>query len=250
MNVHCTLIFRMGQNKMKDLSADSVGNRHTTLFLYMCVAFVVCLLVSNIIAGKVILVFGVVMTAGTIIFPITYILGDVFTEVYGFRAARRVIWIGFACNFFAVLVYLATIALPYPGFWKGQEAYVTVMGTSMRIFAASLTAYLFGSFLNAMSLSKIKVAMNGKRLWYRMILSSLLGHAVDTFIFTFVAFWGVYTNREIWEIVLCVYVSKCGYEIVLTPVTYAVINRVKKIDNIDVYDVGERYNPFFKGKAS
>jgi len=227
----------------------SSGSKHSNLFLYMCVAFIGCLLLSNLITGKLVQMFGMVFTAGLIIFPITYILGDIFTEVYGFDCSRRVIWIGFACNFFAVLIYLGTLSLPYPEFWNDQQAYVTVLGISSRIFLASLVAYLFGEFLNAMTLSKIKVAMEGKRLWFRTILSSIIGHAFDTVIFITIAFWGVYDVSVIWQMILFEYTWKCGYEIVLTPVTCFIIRLVKKTENIDVYDVGEKYNPF-KSTAS
>jgi queuosine precursor transporter len=228
---------------------NNLGGKNSNLFLYMCVAFIGCLLLSNLITGKLVQIFGMVFTAGLIIFPITYILGDIFTEVYGFNCSRRVIWIGFVCNFFAVLIYLGTLSLPYPEFWNEQNAYVAVLGTSTRIFIASLVAYLFGNFLNAITLSKIKVAMNGKKLWYRTILSSLVGHAFDTVIFITTAFWGVYDTSVIWQMILFEYVWKCGYEILLTPVTCYVIKLVKKTENIDVYDIGEKYNPF-RGTAN
>jgi uncharacterized integral membrane protein (TIGR00697 family) len=216
----------------------------------MCVAFVGCLLLSNLITGKLIQVFGMVLTAGLIIFPITYILGDIFTEVYGFNSSRRVIWIGFACNLFAVLIYLGTLSMPYPEFWHNQNAYVTVLGTSSRVFLASLIAYLFGSFLNAITLSKIKVVMNGKWLWCRTILSSLIGHAFDTIIFITIAFGGIYDTSVIWQMVLFEYILKISYEILFTPATCFFINRIKKIENVDVYDVGEKYNPFLNKQVS
>jgi len=210
----------------------------------MCVAFVGCLLLSNLITGKLIQVFGMVFTAGLIIFPITYILGDVFTEVYGFSNSRRIIWIGFVCNFFAVLIYLATLSLPYPEYWDNQNAYVTVLGITPRIFIASLVAYLFGSFLNAIVLSKMKVTMNGKWLWCRTISSSLIGHAFDTVIFITVTFYGIYDTSIIWQMILFEFIYKISYEVLLTPATCFFINRIKKIENVDVYDVGEKYNPF------
>jgi hypothetical protein len=227
------------------MNNNSLKNTH--LFLYLSVAFVVCLLLSNLITGKLIQVFGMVFTAGLIIFPITYILGDVITEVYGFKSSKRVIWIGFVCNFFAVLIYFATLALPYPEFWQDQNAFATVLGITSRIFIASLVAYLFGSFVNAIILSKLKVIMGGKWLWCRTILSSLLGHGFDTVIFIIIAFWGIYDISVIWQLIIFEYIWKCGYEILLTPITCLVINRIKIIENIDVYDVGEKYS-LFKSK--
>ena len=218
--------------------------RHSTLFLYMNIAFISCLLLSNLIAGKLISVFGMVLPAAVILFPITYILGDIFTEVYGFRVSRKVIWCGFACNLFAVLVYFATVALPYPEYWAGQDAYTIVLGTTPRIFVASILGYLFGEFLNSIVLSKMKVAAKGKRLWVRTILSSVFGVALDTMIFISVSFWGIYETPVIWKMMLFQYIWKLCYEAVLTPLTCFFINRIKKAEGIDVYDVGEKYNPF------
>jgi len=223
---------------------NSSTEKYSHRFLYLSVAFVVCLLLSNLITGKLIQVFGMVLTAGIILFPLTYILGDVITEVYGFRTSKRVIWIGFACNFFAVLIYLVTIYLPYPEFWPNQDAYVTVLMTTPRILIASLIAYLFGSFLNATVLSKMKIAMSGKWLWCRTILSSIIAHAFDTIIFIFIAFGGIYDVSVIWQMIFSEYIWKMGYEILLTPVTCFIIIRIKKIENMDVYDIGEKYNPF------
>lgn len=210
----------------------------------MNIAFVVCLLLSNLIAGKLILVFGMTLPAAVILFPITYILGDIFTEVYGFKASRKVIWSGFACNVFAVLIYFAAIALPYPGYWDGQDAYAAVLGTTLRILAASLAGYLFGEFLNSIVLSKMKVMTGGKRLWTRTIMSSVVGVAFDTFIFILIAFWGAYEASVIWKMMLFQYIWKLCYEAILTPLTVVIIKRVKKYEGVDVYDTGEKYNPF------
>ena len=218
--------------------------QHSSLFLYLAVAFVSCLLLSNLIAGKLISVFGAVVPAAVILFPITYILGDVFTEVYGFRAARKIIWCGFACCLLAVVVYAATIVLPYPDYWNNQDAYATVLGTTPRIFAASIAGYLFGEFLNSVVLSKMKVRANGKRLWHRTILSSVVGQALDTLIFIAIAFSGMYETSVIWGMIAFQYIWKLCYEAALTPLTCFVINRVKQREGVDVYDVGEKYNPF------
>jgi len=210
----------------------------------MNTAFVVCLLLSNLVAGKLIDVFGIVLPAAVILFPVTYILGDIFTEVYGFRASRRVIWSGFACNVFAVLVYYAVIALPFPDYWHAQDAYSAVLGTTLRILIASLTGYLFGEFLNSIVLSKMKVMTGGKRLWSRTMLSSVVGVAFDTVIFITVAFWGVYEASVIWKMVVFQYVWKLCYEAVLTPLIVFVIKRVKKFEGVDVFDTGVKYKPF------
>jgi len=222
------------------------ADKHSSLFLYMNIAFVVCLLLSNLIAGKLISVFGMVLPAAVILFPVTYILGDIFTEVYGFKASRKVIWSGFTCNLLAVAVYFTAIALPYPDYWENQGAYAVVLGTTLRIFAASLVGYLFGEFLNSAVLSKMKVAMSGKLLWSRTFLSSVVGVAFDTIIFITIAFWGVYEAPVIWKMALFQYIWKLCYEAALTPLIVYLIKRIKRFEGVDVYDVGVKYNPFGK----
>ena len=212
------------------------------LFVIVTVTYVVCLLLSNLIAGKMISVFGATLPAAVILFPLTYILGDVFTEVYGFKRTRMVIWIGFSCSFFAVLVYLATIALPYPAFWQGQDAFKTVLGITPRVFAASLIGYLFGEFSNAVILSKLKVKTSGKYLWIRTIVSTLVGEGLDTIIFITVSFAGIIDKPILLQMILFQYLFKVGYEIVFTPITYQCVSWMKKRESIDVYDHDESYH--------
>ena len=217
---------------------------HSSLFLYMNIAFAACLLLSNLVAGKLISVFGVALPAAVILFPVTYILGDIFTEVYGFKASRRVIWSGFACCIFAALVYMAVVALPYPGYWTDQSAYAVVLGTTPRILAASLAGYLFGEFLNAIVLSRMKVATKGRQLWGRTLLSSVVGVAFDTVIFINVAFLGTYSADVIWKLVLFQYIWKLCYEAALTPLIVFVIKKIKKFEGVDVFDHDVKYSPF------
>ena len=223
-----------------------MSNKKTTvssMFMVIAVVYVTCLLLSNLIAGKMWAVTGsITLPAAVILFPITYIFGDIFTEVYGFRQARTVIWLGFACSFFAVAIYLITIALPHPDFWGNQEAFATVMGTTPRVAAASFIGYLFGEFSNSMILSKLKVATKGKRLWVRTILSTLVGEGFDSVIFIVVSFWGTMDNKTILQMILFQYLFKVLYEVVLTPVTYAIVNYLKKKENIDTYDTDIKYN--------
>ncbi len=213
------------------------------LFLCVTVIYVTCLLLSNLIAGKMWAVTGsVTLPAAVILFPVTYILGDIFTEVYGFRRARSVIWLGFGCSFFAVLVYLLTIALPHPGFWDGQDAYALVLGTTPRVALASFLGYLFGEFSNSMILSRLKVATGGRNLWLRTILSTVVGEGLDSVIFIAVSFWGTMDNATVLRMILFQYLFKVGYEVVFTPVTYAAVGWIKRREGIDVYDRGVRYN--------
>ncbi|MCR5329030.1 MAG: queuosine precursor transporter [Saccharofermentans sp.] len=213
--------------------------------LFMCIGivFVTCLLLSNLIAGKMWAVTeDITLPAAVILFPLTYIIGDVFTEVYGFRKVRTVIWLGFACSFFAVCIYLLTIALPHPGYWENQEAYATVMGTTPRVAVASFAGYLFGEFSNSIILSRLKVVTKGKNLWLRTILSTVVGEGLDSIIFITISFWGTMENSVVLKMILFQYLFKVAYEIIFTPLTYLVVRIIKKAEGIDVYDEGIKYN--------
>lgn len=213
--------------------------------LFMCIAvcYVTCLLLSNLIAGKMWAVTdSITLPAAVILFPVTYIFGDIFTEVYGFKKARTVIWLGFGCSFFAVLVYLITIVLPHPGFWENQEAYAAVLGTTPRVAAASFVGYLFGEFSNSMVLSKLKVATNGKRLWVRTILSTLVGEGFDSVIFITISFLGTMDAAALLQMILFQYIFKVCYEIVFTPATYAIVNYIKRKEDIDTFDYNIKYS--------
>lgn len=222
-----------------------MNNKNTVSRLFMCIGivYVTCLLLSNLIAGKMWAVTdSITLPAAVILFPVTYIFGDVITEVYGFKNARTIIWLGFACSFFAVVIYLATIALPHPDFWTNQEAYAIVMGTTPRVAAASFIGYLFGEFSNSMLLSKLKVATKGKKLWVRTILSTLVGEGFDSIIFILVSFWGTMDNTTVFKMILFQYLFKACYEIIFTPVTYAVVNWLKRKEGIDTFDYDVKYS--------
>lgn len=213
------------------------------LFMIIGIFYVTCLLLSNIIAGK---MWGVTanitLPAAVILFPVTYILGDVFTEVYGFKKARMLIWIGFGCSFFAVAVYLITIALPHPGYWENQDAYAIVMGTTPRVAIASFAGYLFGEFSNSIILSKLKVATKGKKLWVRTILSTVVGEGFDSVIFIMISFWGTMDNSIVLKMILFQYLFKVCYEIIFTPLTYVVVKWIKKKEGVDTFDYDVKYN--------
>lgn len=206
--------------------------------------FVSSLLLSNIIAGKLIAIAGVVLPAAVILFPISYVLGDVITEVYGFYRARTVIWTGLASNLLMAGVFTLAVALPYPEFWQGQEHYLKVLGMTPRIVAASLTAYFFGEWSNAVVLSKLKIISRGEKLWFRTILSSLVGEGIDTILFISLAFWGLVPLGVIKSMIVAQYIWKVTYEIVFTPITYLVVGWLKAKENIDIFDHGVSYNPF------
>lgn len=211
--------------------------------MFIAVIYITCLILSNLIAGKMWAVTGsITLPAAVILFPVTYIFGDVFTEVYGFKNARTIIWLGFGCSFFAVLIYLITIALPHPDFWTNQDAYAVVMGTTPRVAAASFIGYLFGEFSNSMIMSKLKIATKGRKLWVRTILSTLVGEGFDSVIFITVSFWGTMDNSTVLQMILFQYMFKVCYEIVFTPVTYAVVNWLKRKEGFDTFDYNVRYN--------
>lgn len=212
------------------------------LLLIISGVYVTCLLLSNLIAGKMMAIGNITLPAAVILFPVTYIFGDIFTEVYGFKNSRMIIWLGFGCNFFAVLIYLITIALPHPDFWTNQDAFAAVLGTTPRVLAASLLGYLFGEFSNSMILSKLKVKTQGKKLWVRTISSTLVGEAFDTVIFISISFYGTMDNSTLLSMMLYQYLFKVCYEIIFTPVTYAVTGWLKKKENIDIFDKDIKYN--------
>ena len=228
----------------EDLKETIKGNKTVSMtFLLIAAAYVTCLLLSNIIAGKMWAVTeNITLPAAVILFPVTYIFGDIFTEVYGFKKARIIIWLGFACSFFAVGIYLITIALPHPGFWEGQEAYATVMGTTPRVAVASFAGYIFGEFSNSIVLSKLKVKTNGSKLWLRTILSTVVGEGFDSVIFITISFWGTMDNSTVLQMILFQYLFKVIYEVLFTPVTYKLVDVVKKKEGVDTFDYDIKYN--------
>ena len=214
------------------------------LYAVLGIIYVTCLLLSNLIAGKMVILWSMTLPAAVILFPVTYIFGDVFTEVYGFKNTRTIIWTGFACSAFAVAIYMITIILPHPDFWTGQEAFATVLGTTPRVFIASLLGYLFGEFSNSMILSKLKVLTQGKRLWVRTILSTIVGEAFDTIIFISVSFWGMMDSMILLQMMMYQYLFKVCYEVVFTPITYAVVRWIKKKEDLDTFDHDVKYSIF------
>jgi queuosine precursor transporter len=211
------------------------------LFVGVAAFFVTALVVSNIIAVKLVEVSGQVFPAGLVIFPLSYLLGDVLTEVYGFRAARAVIWLGFACNLVALGAIQAAIHLPAAGFWPNQQAYETTLGTTWRIFLASLAAYLVGEFANSAVLARMKVATRGRWLWSRTIGSTVVGEGLDSLIFVSVAFAG--TGAGLANPIVTTWLIKVGYETAATPLTYAIVNYLKRRDGIDVFDTQTPLTP-------
>ena len=211
-------------------------------FMLLGILFNVCLIAANLLETKVIQVFGITVTAGLLVFPISYIINDCIAEVWGFRKARLIIWSGFAMNFFVVALGLIAVAIPAAPFWEGEEHFNFVFGMAPRIVAASLMAFLVGSFLNAYVMSKMKVASQGRNFSARAIWSTVVGETADSLIFFPVAFGGVIAWKELLIMMGIQIVLKSMYEVIILPVTIRVVKAIKKIDGSDVYDTDISYN--------
>ena len=211
-------------------------------FMLLGILFNVCLIAANLLETKVIQIGSLTVTAGLLVFPISYIINDCIAEVWGFKKARLIIWSGFAMNFFVVALGLIAVAIPPAPFWEGEEHFDFVFGMAPRIVAASLMAFLVGSFLNAYVMSKMKVASRGRHFSARAILSTLVGETADSLIFFPVAFGGIIAWREL-LIMMCIQIIlKSMYEVIILPVTIRVVKAIKKIDGSDVYDTDISYN--------
>ena len=217
-------------------------------FVITTAVFVTCLVTANIIAVKLISVAGMILPAAVIIFPVSYIVGDVLTEVYGYRQARRVIWLGFFCNLIAVAAIWIGGLLPAAGFWDAQPAYDRILGYTPRLLAASFMAYLVGEFTNAYILAKMKIATRGRWLWTRTIGSTLVGQGLDSAVFITLAFAGTIPVAGLAAAVVTQWVVKSAYEALMTPATYAVVNFLKRREGLDVYDIDTQFNPFCSEK--
>lgn len=217
-------------------------------FVAVTALFVTSLITANIVAVKIVKVWWFQVPAGTLtLFPLSYIFGDILTEVYGFARARFVIWLGFLCNAIAVLAFWSSGRLPAAGFWQDQAAYDAILGFTWRLLLASWVAYLIGEFINSFVLARLKVATRGRWLWSRTISSTLVGQFFDTLVFVAIAFGGVIPNEELRRTFLDAWVVKVGYEALATPLTYAIVGYLKRADASDVYDARLRFNPFGGG---
>jgi uncharacterized integral membrane protein (TIGR00697 family) len=212
-------------------------------FVSLAALFVTCLLTANTMAAKLIGVAGVVVPAAIVIFPVSYVIGDVLTEVWGYGVARRVIWLGFACNALMVAALWLGGELPSAPFWKGQDAYDAIFGQTPRILAASFLAYLVGEFANAFVLAKLKIATQGRWLWMRTIGSTIVGQGLDSAVFVTLAFAGVVPAGALVSIVAAQWIFKVAYEAAATPLTYAAVAWLKAREGVDTYDRHTDFNP-------
>ena len=206
--------------------------------------FVASLLTANIIAVKLIQIGPLILPAGVVIFPLSYILGDILTEVYGYRWARRAIWLGFLGNLVAVAAIWVAGLLPAPVFWDGQTAYDAILGFTPRLLMASFVAYLLGEFANSTVLAKMKVATEGRYLWARTIGSTIVGQGLDSLVFILLAFGGIMPGAAMVTAIFSQWIFKVAYEALATPLTYYVVNKLKRVEGVDAYDTETNLNPF------
>ena len=240
----------MSEGQVRTIEARALSGARLRYFDFVMAAFVTILLLSNVLgAGKVAVIdlpgigswpFG----AGILFFPISYVIGDILTEVYGYARARRCIWAGFGALLFMAFMAWVVVALPPADTWRGQAAYEQVFGQVPRIVLASIVAFWAGEFVNAYVLARMKIWTRGRHLWSRTIGSTLVGQGVDSLIFYPLAFYGVWDNETLLIVLATQWVLKVGWEAVLTPVTYAVVGWLKRREGIDVYDEGTDFTPF------
>jgi len=210
----------------------------------IAVIFVSVLLISNVASSKILSLGPFDFDGGTILFPLSYIFGDILTEVYGYKRVRRIIWLGLLMNVLMAAVFVVVGWLPPAAGWEGQEAYMAILGWTPRIVFASVVAYFVGEFTNSYVLAKIKIWMSGKRLWVRTIGSTVVGELFDTLIFALVAFYGALPNDLLITLIISNYIFKVGVEVLFTPITYLIVGNLKKSEGVEVYDRETNFNPF------
>lgn len=228
--------------------AQSYAGYYSIWFVLVTALFITCLITANIIAVKLVGLAGLVLPAAVIIFPISYIVGDVLTEVYGYQRARQVIWLGFICNLIAVVAIWIGGRLPAAAFWDGQGAYQRILGYTPRLLGASFLAYLVGEFSNSFVLAKMKIFTNGRWLWTRTVGSTLVGQGLDSLVFITLAFLGTIPLTGLASAIVTQWLAKSAYEAAVTPLTYTVVNFLKRQEGVDVYDYETHFNPLLIGE--
>lgn len=240
----------MSDQHLKHIDGTAGARRHFRYFDFVMAAFVAILLLSNLIgAAKLSTVAGYTFGAGILFFPVSYVIGDVLTEVYGYAHARRCIWAGFAAMIFMAFMSWVVVSMPAADSWDGQAAYESVFGLVPRIVAASMIAFWAGEFVNSFVLAKMKIWTKGKALWSRTIGSTIVGQAVDSAIFYPIAFLGIWETRDVLLVMITNWALKVLWEAVLTPVTYVVVGWLKAREGVDVYDEGTQFSPFAKADS-
>ena len=205
---------------------------YSEIFLFISILFITCILVSNILASKIITMFGISMTGGVLVFPITYIIGDVLTEIYGYKKSKKIIIYGFICNLIMVILFFIAMKLPYPEYYLNQDAVVAVLSSTPRLLLASFIGYSVGGLTNSYIMDYIKNNSKIKYLWFRTITSTIIGEFLDTTIFLTIGFVGTIKTNDLIFMIVCQSAAKTIYEIVLTPLTYKTIAYIKKKEEL------------------
>lgn len=225
--------------------ASKLSSRRFRYYDFAMAAFVAVLLCSNLIgAAKLASISGFEFGAGILFFPLSYVLGDVLTEVYGYARARRVVWMGFAALVFTAFMSMVVVGLPPADGWQGQAAYEAVFAVTPRIVIASIVAFWAGELANAFVMARMKIWTEGKRLWTRTIGSTVVGQGVDSLLFYPIAFLGIWETKTVLLILGTNYLLKVAWEAVLTPATYRIIALLKRAEGVDVYDTDTDFTPF------
>ena len=219
-------------------------NQVSTLFMFMGLLFCVCLITANVLETKQIACGPLSVTGGLLVFPISYIINDCVSEVWGFRKARTLIWLGFAMNFIFVMFGALADVIPGAPWWDNDEGFHAVFGLAPRVAAASFTAFVVGSFINAYVMSRMKILSHGKNFSARAIVSTIFGETADSLIFFPLAFLGVLPTGQLMTLIISQIMLKTVYEIIVLPITIQVVKRIKRIEGEDVYDEGVSYNMF------
>jgi queuosine precursor transporter len=236
-----------GESKQRVRSKD--GPRTYRYYDFIMAAFVTILICSNLISAQKrvaldIVGFQFIFGAGVLFFPISYLFGDILTEVYGYARSRKVVWAGFAAIIFASAMSWVVIHLPADPKWKNQAAFEAVFGNAPRIVLASMIAFFAGEFVNSFVLAKIKIRTAGRWLWMRTIGSTMVGEAADSLIFYPIAFLGIWEMDRLLQVLVTNYCLKVGWEVVATPMTYKVVGFLKRVEDEDYYDIGTDFTPF------
>lgn len=237
----------MTDPQLSRIDGTSSARRHFRYFDYVMASFVAILLLSNLIgASKLAQVGGFTFGAGILFFPVSYVIGDVLTEVYGYANARRCVWMGFFALIFMAFMSYVVVAMPAAPDWGGQAAYESVFGSTWRIVLASVVAFWAGEFINSFVLARMKVWTGGRHMWSRTIGSTVFGQAIDSMLFYPIAFLGIWTTDQVLMVMVTNWAMKVAWEAGLTPVTYAVVGWLKKREGAEVFDTDTDFSPFAK----
>ncbi len=233
------------QGSRRPASGPTHGARVFRYYDFIMAAFVTVMICSNFIsARKQVEVRGFIFGAGVLFFPISYLFGDILTEVYGYARLRKVVWAGFGALGFASFMSAVVLGLPPASGWKHQEAWNTVFGNSWRIVLASMLGFFTGEFVNSFTLAKMKIWTNGRFLWTRTIGSTLTGEAADSLIFYPIAFLGIWTPERVVQVMIANYCLKVSWEVIATPLTYEIVGFLKRAEHVDYYDYDTNFTPF------